>query len=82
MTEEAQRLIQTIRQMEVSLDDTRSQNDYDPADSNLKLTYPLLECIENLKQKHRTISKLHRERYEQVKSACCLLCPSVRQNLT
>ncbi|GAB7347115.1 hypothetical protein MBLNU459_g3240t1 [Dothideomycetes sp. NU459] len=67
LTEEAHRLIQTIRQMEISLDDSRAQDGYDATDSNIKVTYPLLDCIEKLKEKHKIIAKLHRERYEQVK---------------
>ncbi|KAJ9618913.1 Microtubule bundling protein [Taxawa tesnikishii (nom. ined.)] len=67
LTEEAQRLVRTIRQMEASLDDTKARDDYDAPDAELKITYPLLECLQALKEKHHTISKLHRERYEQVK---------------
>ena len=68
MTEQANRLIKTIKQMETSLDDTRTKND---EDSNLRVTYPLLRCLQTLKQKHATISKLHRERFEQVKREFC-----------
>lgn len=53
--------------MERSLDDTRPKDDYEAEKDGLKVTYPLLNCIERLKQKHHTIAKLHRERYEQVK---------------
>ena len=67
LTEEAQRLIKTIRQMERSLDDTRPNDDYESERDGLKVSYPLLDCIQHLKDKHHTISKLHRERYEQVK---------------
>lgn len=74
LTEEAQRLVRTIRQMEASLDDTKARDDYDAPDAELKITYPLLECLQALKEKHHTISKLHRERYEQVKSRLsCIL---------
>ncbi|KAK4986622.1 Microtubule bundling protein [Elasticomyces elasticus] len=67
LTEEAQRLIKTIRQMEASLDDSTAQDGYDTEDSDIKVTYPLLNCLQTLKEKHHTISKLHRERLEQVK---------------
>ena len=67
LTEEARRLIKVIRQMEASLDDTKARDDYDAEDDELKVTYPLLNCIQYLKSKHQTIQKLHRERYEQVK---------------
>ncbi|TKA76705.1 hypothetical protein B0A55_03935 [Friedmanniomyces simplex] len=67
LTEEAQRLIAVIRQMERSLDDSRPDDDYEGERDGLKVAYPLLDCIQALKEKHHTISKLHRERYEQVK---------------
>lgn len=67
LTEDAQRLIKTIRQMERSLDDSRPDDDYESERDGLKVTFPLLECIQRLKEKHHTIAKLHRERYEQVK---------------
>ncbi|KAK4553835.1 Microtubule bundling protein [Recurvomyces mirabilis] len=67
LTEEAQRLIKTIRQMERSLDDSRPDDDFENELDGLKVDYPLLRCIEKLKEKYHTISKLHRERYEQVK---------------
>lgn len=54
--------------MEASLDDTKQRNDYDLEDENLKVSFPLLRCLQNLKEKHNTVSKLHRERFEQVKS--------------
>ena len=53
--------------MERSLDDTRPNDDYDSEQDCLKVAYPLLDSIQHLKEKHHTISKLHRERYEQVK---------------
>ncbi|KAK5136944.1 hypothetical protein LTR08_001451 [Meristemomyces frigidus] len=67
LTEEAQRLVQVIRQMERSLDDSKPADDYESEHDGLKITYPLLECIQALKEKHHTVGKLHRERYEQVK---------------
>ncbi|RMX84130.1 hypothetical protein D0869_04795 [Hortaea werneckii] len=65
LTEQAQALIKTIKQMERSLDDSRSSSEFDA--ENLKVTFPLHSCIQSLKEKQHTISKLHRERYEQVK---------------
>ncbi|PNS19312.1 Anaphase spindle elongation protein 1 [Sphaceloma murrayae] len=67
LTEQARQLIRTIRQMEAALDDSKVRDDYDRDDDDLRVTCPLLQCIDQLKQKHKTISKLHRERYEQVK---------------
>jgi protein regulator of cytokinesis 1 len=67
MVEEAQKMITTIRQMEASLDDGKPRRD---ADGDLKITYPLTRCLQVLKEKHIQVSRLHRERYEQVKSTC------------
>jgi protein regulator of cytokinesis 1 len=68
MTEEAHRIITTIKQMEMSLDDTRSRHEYEAEDEDLKLTYPLTKCLQVLKEKHLQISKIHKERFDQVKS--------------
>lgn len=72
MVEEAQRIITIIRQMEASLDDSQSHRDYSSGD-DLKITYPLTRCLQGLKEKHQQISKLHKDRFEQVKSTH--LCP-------
>jgi len=53
--------------MECSLDDSRPSGEEEDENDGLTITYPLLECIYSLKEKHRTVAKLHRERYEQVK---------------
>jgi protein regulator of cytokinesis 1 len=68
MTEEAQRIITTIKQMEASLDDNKTRLEYEPEDEDLKITYPLMRCLQGLKEKHFQISKLHKERFEQIKS--------------
>ncbi len=70
MTEEAHRIIKNIKQMESSLDDAKARPDFDFGDQGLKVTYPLVRCLQVLKEKHNTIAKLHRERFEQVKSEC------------
>jgi Ase1/PRC1/MAP65 family protein len=68
MTEEAHRIITTIKQMEVSLDDTKGRHDYAAEDEDLKVYYPLTRCLQGLKEKHLQVSKIHKERFEQVKS--------------
>jgi protein regulator of cytokinesis 1 len=68
MTEEAQRIITTVKQMEASLDDTKNRHEHDAEDDDLKITFPLTRCLQTLKDKHLQISKLHKERFEQVKS--------------
>ncbi|KAK2759117.1 hypothetical protein FQN54_003216 [Arachnomyces sp. PD_36] len=67
MTEEAQKLIKTIKQMEASLDDAQTNGRYDVGHDDLRVTYPLNQCLTGLKEKYHTVSKLHRERFEQVK---------------
>ena len=66
MTEEAQNIIKTIKQMEASLDDEKERG-YDLETSSLRVTYPLIDCLRDLKEKHNVVSRLHRERFEQVK---------------
>ena len=68
LTEEAQRIIKTIRQMEASLEDDKVPATYQLDDEDLKVTLPLNRCLQSLKERHNTIAKLHRERFEQVKS--------------
>ena len=70
MTEEAERLIRTIRQMESSLTDEKPNPNYD-IDDGLEVTFPLTRCLKELKEKYATVSKLHRERFEQVRSKYC-----------
>ncbi len=64
---EANKIIKTIKQMEASLDDP-TNNQYQLDDAELKVTVPLSQCLQTLKEKHNTIAKIHRERFEQVKS--------------
>ena len=61
-------MIKMIRQMEASLEDRKSNDNYAPDDDTLKVTVPLSRCLKSLKEKHNTIAKLHRDRFEQVKS--------------
>jgi hypothetical protein len=68
MVEEAQRLIKTIKQMEASLDDERASGRYSLDDGELHISYPLNKCLTTLRERHTAISKLHRERFEQVRS--------------
>ncbi|KAL2002362.1 hypothetical protein VTN02DRAFT_111 [Thermoascus thermophilus] len=67
MEEEAQRLIKTIKQMEVSLEDEKANGQYELNEDDLHVSYPLNRCLNFLREKHNTMSKLHRERFEQVK---------------
>ncbi|CCC05877.1 hypothetical protein SMACR_00093 [Sordaria macrospora] len=66
MIEEAQRIITTIRQMEVAMDDTKKAR-RSLEDDGLKVTYPLIQCIQGLQEKHSQVARAHRERYEEIK---------------
>jgi hypothetical protein len=67
MTDEAQRIIKTIKQMDASLDDVKTAN-YEHGDEELRVSFPLVKCLQSLKGKLAVISKIHKERFEQVKS--------------
>lgn len=70
-------MIKSIRQMEAALVDDKPNRDSDYQDSDLAITLPLRDCITELREKQNTVAKVHRERYEQIKSAYCqLYCPS------
>ncbi|KAJ9643771.1 Microtubule bundling protein [Knufia peltigerae] len=66
LTEEAHNIIKTIKQMEASLDDEKERG-YDLDSSGLRVTFPLIDCLRDLKEKYNVVSRLHRERFEQVK---------------
>jgi protein regulator of cytokinesis 1 len=51
--------------MHASLEGNSSSYNYE---AELRVTYPLKACLQVLKERHLSISKLHNERYEQVKS--------------
>ncbi|XHG04387.1 hypothetical protein AWENTII_007658 [Aspergillus wentii] len=67
MTEEAERLITAIQQMEGSLVDEKANGQYHLDDAELRVSYPLNRCLTFLREKYGALSKLHRERFEQVK---------------
>ena len=68
MIDEAKKIITVIRQMEASLDDTKQFRRASQEDDDFKITYPLNRCLQQLKEKQTQIHRLHKERYEQVKS--------------
>jgi len=54
--------------METSLNDPDQYEKAYSTLSGLQVTAPLLQCVERLKEKLASISKLHKERFEEVKS--------------
>ncbi|THC92968.1 hypothetical protein EYZ11_007559 [Aspergillus tanneri] len=67
MTEEAQRLVTAIQQMERSLVDEKANGQYNLNHDDLRITFPLNRCLNFLREKHNALRKLHQERFEQVK---------------
>ncbi|KAF1352887.1 hypothetical protein EJ07DRAFT_135332 [Lizonia empirigonia] len=65
MTEEAQRLIKTIKLMEASLNDNKTSPKY--KNDEPQVTYPLTRCLKALKDKYNSVQKQHQERFEQVR---------------
>ena len=68
LVDEAKKIITTIHQMETSLDNSRNSRNRE--DDDLQISYPLIRCLQHLREKYTHIHRLHKERYEQVKSAC------------
>lgn len=66
LTEEAQRLIKTIRQMEAAMNDNKTSPKY--KDDEPQITYPLTRCLKTLKEKYNVVARQHQERFEQVRS--------------
>ncbi|KAL6890949.1 microtubule associated domain-containing protein [Trichoderma evansii] len=66
MIDEAKKTVTAIRQMEASMDDSKPQRK-NSTGADLKLSYPLIPCLQRLKEKHGQVQKQHRERFEQVK---------------
>ncbi|KUI64746.1 Anaphase spindle elongation protein 1 [Cytospora mali] len=69
MIQEAQSMVTTIRQMEASLEDPKPRGSYRSSqnDDGLDISYPLTSCLQALKEKHAQVTKVHRERFEQVR---------------
>ncbi|KAG6014218.1 hypothetical protein E4U54_005671 [Claviceps lovelessii] len=68
LIDEAKKIITTIRQMEASLEGSpqRRAGEFQE-DEQFKITYPLKRCLQGFREKHAQISRLHKERFEQVK---------------
>jgi hypothetical protein len=77
LAEDCEKLCTTIKQMHISLDGKDAAH---ALDDELLVTYPLQPCLLSLREKHKTISKLHRERYEQVKSNLPIPLPTQSVN--
>jgi len=52
--------------MEQSLEDNKDYG-YNLNTRDMKVNYPLVDCLRDLKEKYNTVSRLHRERFEQIK---------------
>lgn len=60
--------MQTIRDMEQSLVDNKRSPSQGSDNGDMTVTYPLTRCLQGLKEKYTKVSKIHRERFEQVRS--------------
>jgi len=69
LIEEAKHVLATTQQLEASLDGGQSNNQTPNFDYTSQITFPLIDCLRALKEKQRSVSRLHQERFEQVKSA-------------
>lgn len=67
MIDECKKVVIEIRQMEASLDDSRPRRKNSNGES-IKITYPLMECLETLKKKHSQVQRLRQERVDHVQS--------------
>jgi hypothetical protein len=75
LADEAQSLIDSIKQMQASLDDGKPSPKSKPRD-DLRVSYPLTRCVRALKEKYVAVGKLHRERFEHVRSTLPHRCSS------
>lgn len=73
LEEEAQQVITSIQQLSASLED--EPRDKAAYSKDLKITYPLRDCIDTLRERLGAVQRLHKERFEQVKSTFCHNCP-------
>lgn len=80
MADEAQHLITAIQQMEESLGDEKANGQYCLDQDDLQISFPLNRCLMSLREKHNAVGKMHRERFEQVKSKQTSPPPPVIEN--
>ncbi|KAL6864277.1 microtubule associated domain-containing protein [Trichoderma novae-zelandiae] len=66
MIAEAKEIVTAIRQMETSMSGSK-QRRKNSNEEGMKITYPLMQCLQTLKEKHDQVQRVHRERVEQVK---------------
>lgn len=76
MIDEAHRIITTIKQMQSSLDGTPRNQQRASEDPELQITFPLNRCLNGLKERHNAIARVHRDRFEQVKSSSRSISPN------
>ncbi|EHK17646.1 uncharacterized protein TRIVIDRAFT_43222 [Trichoderma virens Gv29-8] len=65
MIDEARKIITETRQMEASLVDSKPRK-RNSNEESMKITYPLMQCLETLKEKHSQVQRLREERVEHV----------------
>ncbi|TFA99426.1 Anaphase spindle elongation protein 1 [Trichoderma ghanense] len=65
MIDEAKKIVTEIRQMELSMSDSK-QRRKNSNEESMKISYPLMQCLQTLREKHDQVQRVHSERVEQV----------------
>ncbi|KAL6885283.1 microtubule associated domain-containing protein [Trichoderma longibrachiatum] len=65
MIDEAKKIVSAIRQMELSMSDSK-QRRKNSNEESMKISYPLMQCLQTLKEKHDQVQRVHSERVVQV----------------
>ncbi|KAK1242027.1 hypothetical protein MKX07_000013 [Trichoderma sp. CBMAI-0711] len=65
MIDEAKKIVTAIRQMELSMSDSK-QRRRGSNEESMKISYPLMQCLKTLREKHDQVQRVHSERVEQV----------------
>lgn len=73
MIDEAKKIVSAIRQMELSMSDSK-QRRKNSNEESMKISYPLMQCLQTLKEKHDQVQRVHSERVVQVQSELMLDC--------
>ncbi|KAL7802090.1 microtubule associated domain-containing protein [Trichoderma aethiopicum] len=65
MIDEAKKIVSAIRQMELSMSDSK-QRRKNSNEESMKISYPLIQCLQTLREKHDQVQRVHSERVVQV----------------
>lgn len=71
LIDEAKKIATATRQMELSMSDSK-QRRKNSNEGSMKVSYPLMQCLQTLKKKHDEVQRVHSERVVQVQSESML----------